>query len=73
MKAKSIRGVPDVKTPCKDCEERHPLCHAECERYMAYKAEAAEIKKKKNEFGRLLDTLNEGEHRRMSTRRRKPE
>lgn len=27
---------------CKDCEERHPLCHSECERYNAEKAEQAE-------------------------------
>ena len=23
---------------CKDCKERHPICHSECERYMAEKA-----------------------------------
>ena len=28
-----------MTAPCKDCPNRHPLCHAECEQYLAYKAE----------------------------------
>lgn len=30
------------KTPCKGCEERHPGCHADCEGYLAWKAEYQE-------------------------------
>ena len=30
---------------CKDCEERHLMCHSECERYNTEKAEQAERKK----------------------------
>ena len=25
--------------PCKDCKDRSPTCHAECEKYKAYSAE----------------------------------
>ena len=27
------------KSPCYQCQDRHPLCHAECERYKTAKAE----------------------------------
>lgn len=30
--------------PCKDCAERHPGCHSECERYKEYSRERAEIR-----------------------------
>lgn len=32
-----------LKAPCKDCPDRRPLCHAECERYL-------DFRKKKTEF-----------------------
>lgn len=25
-----------MKAPCKDCPNRHPSCHAECEDYIAF-------------------------------------
>ena len=25
------------KTPCHNCEERHPKCHGDCERYLEYR------------------------------------
>ena len=25
-----------MKAPCKDCQDRHVGCHADCERYQAY-------------------------------------
>lgn len=25
-----------LKGPCKDCQDRHPGCHAQCEKYIAY-------------------------------------
>ena len=28
-----------MKPPCKGCPERHELCHAECEKYIAYRAD----------------------------------
>ena len=26
----------DLKSPCKDCADRHSLCHAECDKYKRY-------------------------------------
>lgn len=26
-----------MRVPCKDCPDRHPLCHSDCERYKAYR------------------------------------
>jgi hypothetical protein len=31
--------------PCKDCEERRPACHGDCEKYLAAKEEHEQIKK----------------------------
>ena len=28
-----------MKSPCKDCEERHHGCHSHCEEYKAYHTE----------------------------------
>lgn len=28
-----------MTAPCKDCEKRHPNCHAHCEAYQAFRAE----------------------------------
>jgi hypothetical protein len=28
-----------MRPPCKDCPDRHELCHATCERYLAYREE----------------------------------
>lgn len=33
-----------IKSPCKDCVDRHIGCHARCERYATYKAKNAQIK-----------------------------
>ena len=42
-----------IKSPCKNCEDRHLGCHSECGKYimfkMKYNYEAAVIKKKKHE------------------------
>lgn len=52
------RGIPNcsyesedrrMKTaPCKGCEQRHPGCHSECERYAEYSNERAEMLKSKH-------------------------
>ena len=31
--------------PCKDCDRRHPNCHAECASYIAYSKERQEMLK----------------------------
>ncbi|NCB52262.1 MAG: hypothetical protein EOM54_10325 [Clostridia bacterium] len=38
-----------IKMPCYDCGERHPGCHARCEKYLAATAELAKIKEAKKE------------------------
>lgn len=35
--------------PCKDCADRHPGCHSECEWYMKYSKERAEMLKNKKD------------------------
>ena len=33
-----------IKSPCKGCERRQPLCHARCGDYAQYKLDLEEIK-----------------------------
>lgn len=37
-------------TPCKDCKDRHMACHADCDKYRAWKADldAQRIKCRQN-------------------------
>lgn len=32
-----------MRPPCKDCPERHELCHATCGQYLAYREERDQI------------------------------
>lgn len=32
------------RAPCKDCKERHPKCHGECEKYAAFCEESKRIR-----------------------------
>lgn len=34
-----------MKTPCHGCTSRHEKCHADCEKYLAYRARLAEQRK----------------------------
>ena len=34
-------------SPCHKCEERHPKCHAECEKYIKYQEKCKGIQKQK--------------------------
>ena len=34
-----------TKAPCKNCEDRHVGCHAECEKYKQFKKDAEEAKR----------------------------
>lgn len=40
-----------LQAPCKDCNDRHVGCHAECQKYKDYKTEHA----KQQTFIRRLD------------------
>ena len=38
-----------IDAPCKDCEERHDVCHDHCEKYQEYKKERELIRKARAE------------------------
>lgn len=50
---KQINHRGRTKSPCHDCDDRKPGCHAECEKYAEYKethkAEVREIQRNKFE------------------------
>ena len=35
-----------MRNPCQGCQERHTLCHAECDKHLAWKAEREEAKER---------------------------
>ena len=37
----SVKGI-SMTPPCKNCTDRHAACHADCERYKAYRASLEE-------------------------------
>lgn len=43
-------GMRDMKVPCQNCKSREVGCHAACEKYMTFKEERAEQKKKVAEY-----------------------
>lgn len=38
-----------IDAPCKDCSDRHELCHSACEKYACYKQMMIDIGKRRNE------------------------
>ena len=38
-----------MEAPCRDCPKRYPLCHSECEQYLAYRAERDEMCRRRAE------------------------
>ena len=56
-----------MNAPCKGCPDRYPLCHMECPRYIAYRAERDRI----NEERRVMTGIQwENEAKRRATRRK---
>ena len=41
--------MPYPKSPCKDCENRHILCHSECDSYKEFRVAVDDISSKKRE------------------------
>lgn len=42
-----------IKVPCKNCSDRHTMCHSTCEKYLKFKKqndEIREIKKRVNQI-----------------------
>lgn len=36
------KPITPYSAPCKDCEERHDLCHTNCNRYLDFKEKVRE-------------------------------
>lgn len=45
------------KGPCKDCPDRHYLCHSECEKYIAYTIIREAMREQKTREKRLENDL----------------
>lgn len=45
--------------PCKDCNARSPICHAECEKYKAFADEVAAEREKHNKQKQIQHMLYE--------------
>ena len=43
-------------SPCKDCTDRHPLCHSDCERYISYKSTLDIVRKARQDNARFYTT-----------------
>ena len=41
-----------MKAPCKNCKERHDLCHSDCPLYLEFKRDL-EDQRKKREFEKI--------------------
>lgn len=42
-----------MNAPCKGCEERHSLCHANCSRYAQFRAERDRINQARDRDNRV--------------------
>lgn len=36
--------------PCKGCQDRHTLCHGQCERYKEFKKQVDDIRQKEQQY-----------------------
>lgn len=63
-----------LSAPCKDCAERHPGCHSECERYKEYSREQAQGREKRRIDGEYAAVrgaqVDKAERKKWSKRRR---
>ena len=58
-----------MKAPCYQCPDRHVLCHSECEKYIAFRAERDRM----NADRRIENTVNESRFARMAKAKAKYE
>lgn len=42
-----------MKTPCKDCKDRHAECHATCEKYKRFVEKRDEVYEKRKNYWNL--------------------
>lgn len=55
-----------IIAPCKDCSERHPGCHADCQAYKTYSLELCRQREKKQAEYNITNALEKmHKHRRM--------
>ena len=47
-----------MEAPCRDCPKRYPLCHSECEEYIAFRAERDEMCRRRAEAKAQQETRN---------------
>ena len=57
--------------PCKDCSDRHSLCHSTCEKYITWKKEHDELQAKIRAEKDLYHSLWESSRYSQSKRRRR--
>lgn len=48
---------PSIFSPCKDCPDRHYLCHSECEKYLAFRKCRDEYLEQRVKESQLKDDL----------------
>lgn len=60
--------MPRLKVPCKDCSERHPHCHGECEKYKKFQEDSS---KNKEEYHKSLiwDKYHEAQVKKLKGRK----
>lgn len=56
-----------MNAPCKDCAERHPICHDHCPKYLEYRAERNRIIRER----RALNGMTWGNERKFQANRKK--
>lgn len=47
-----------LKAPCKDCPDRHMLCHDTCEKYQAFKKDREKISEIRRKDSDLRSYIN---------------
>ena len=46
-----------MQAPCKNCPDRHYLCHSQCEKYKAFQAFCEERRERRIKENKLADDL----------------
>lgn len=61
-----------AKVPCLNCENRSPVCHSICSKYLKYRKEQDEAIIKRKAERELSQALYDAKERRFSSLRAKP-
>ena len=57
------RPLSSIQPPCRGCEERHDLCHSDCEKDLGYRAKIDAQKKKCLEELEVTSALKSLQHK----------